>query len=72
MTETMTQTYEMVCEHLGWMAQTKPIRITRRTNTTTYVTGTLLKPEEWRELMSHDGETIPDGTILRVTHAPTL
>ena len=34
-----------------------------------YATGTLLKPDEWRELAAHDGDSIGDCT-LRITRVP--
>jgi hypothetical protein len=63
---------EAVCEAIGWDYGTRPVAVMRRM-VTIYVTGTMLKPEEWRRLLSEDGRRVEyDGVpyTLRVTGAP--
>ena len=64
-------TAKMVCDFLGWMFECHPIRVMTR-GKIVYATGTVLKPDEWRSLVRHDGESLPDGRTLKITHIPTV
>lgn len=63
-----SDTARLVCEHIGWRFDTSPIEAFRR-GQVIYATGTLLKPDEWRALAGHDGDSIGD-CILRITRVP--
>ena len=62
---------ESVCDLIGWNFDVRPIKAYRRAGCT-YATGTLLHPDEWRQLIGHHGETMPDGTTLVITQRPRL
>jgi hypothetical protein len=68
MYSTTSPAAKMVCEHIRWNPSMRAITAYQR-GTTIYATGTLLKPNEWRELKGYDGATIGDCT-LRVTRVP--
>ena len=61
--------YEMVCDHLGWLHSVCAVKV-RETPEGVRATGTLLKPQEWRSLYSHHGDTLPDGRTLHVVIPP--
>jgi hypothetical protein len=64
-----SETTKVVCRHIGWIFDIHPIKTMRR-GSIIYVTGTLLKPDEWRKLRGFDGDVIEDGSTLRITGVP--
>ena len=62
---------KMVCDFLGWTFACHPVRVMPR-GKMVYATGTALKPDEWRSLVRHNGESLPDGRTLKITHIPTF
>lgn len=59
-----------VSEKLGWDPKEGCIRAVREDGECVEVTGTMLKPEEWRHLIGADGQHLPDGRYISVVHRP--
>lgn len=62
---TTGETYNAVCDHLGWMPDARAVRV-REAEGVVYVEGTLLKPDEWQSLHRHQGSRLPDGRLLAI------
>lgn len=63
---TSGSTYEAVCRAIRWRAEITPIEVMPRGNKV-YVNGTLLKPDEWRELARWNGHEMDDGREIVIS-----
>ena len=66
-----TNLSEKACESIGWMFRSRPLK-TRIRNNVVEVTGTLLKPDEWRELREHFNYTscVINGMATKAINIP--
>ena len=63
---------QAVCEYIAWNFDAKPIEVMRRGDVV-YVTGTLLKPNEWNSLLDFQGQQFEfRGKLLtiKITRVP--